>query len=249
MQYTKVAIVGFGRFGKTLYRLLREDFSIVLFNRSPKAFEKLDILDGVTIAQSLQEVLRCEVIFYAVSIGSFETTIREHAPYFTNQLIIDVLSVKQWPKKVFTKYLKNTRIEAILTHPMFGPVSTRHGFEGQRIVMENFRVSREKYEFWKSYFGRKGLEVIEMPAKEHDELVAKTQATTHFMARILNEFGYGSTPIDTDSVAKQREVVEQLTGNSEVLFYDMFRFNPEAQKALIKLEKIFKKLARECSRS
>ncbi|MBI2420824.1 MAG: hypothetical protein HYV38_01955, partial [Candidatus Levybacteria bacterium] len=30
----KVSIIGFGRFGKTLYRLLKDDFELVVYNRS-----------------------------------------------------------------------------------------------------------------------------------------------------------------------------------------------------------------------
>src|SRR3990167_6593876 len=107
-----VAIVGLGRFGKTLKRLLDQDFELTIINR-----------------ENVEEIVNCEVIFYCVPISTFESVIKSHKKYFKDShLLIDVLSVKMHPKKVLNKYLKNLKTQALLTHPMFGPDSSKNGF-------------------------------------------------------------------------------------------------------------------------
>ena len=110
----KVAIVGFGRFGKTLKKLLENDFELTIINR-----------------KNAEEIVKSEVVFYCIPISSFESVIKSHKKYFKdNHLLIDVLSVKMHPKKVFEKYLRNLKTQALLTHPMFGPDSSKNGFSG-----------------------------------------------------------------------------------------------------------------------
>ena len=113
----KVSIVGFGRFGKTLYRLIRDDFIITLYDINIISHEGLT--KSTIIAKSLKEIYSSEIIFYCVPISSFEDVISKHKKYFQNyHILIDVLSVKMHPAKIFKKYLTNT--QALLTHPMFG---------------------------------------------------------------------------------------------------------------------------------
>ena len=50
------------------------------------------------------------------------------------------------------KFLKNSDVQAMLTHPMFGPDSSRDGFQEQLIVMDQFMADEKNYQFWKSFF-------------------------------------------------------------------------------------------------
>ncbi len=135
----KVAIVGFGRFGKTLQKLLKDDFEITIINRI-----------------NFAEITKVEVIFYCVPISSFEAIIKSHEKYFkAEHLLIDVLSVKTHPKKVFSKYLKGLKTQALLTHPMFGPDSSKNGFAGLPMIMDKFKASEKNYNFWKDFFIKK----------------------------------------------------------------------------------------------
>jgi len=123
----KVAIVGFGRFGKTLKRLLDQDFELTIVNR-----------------KNAEEIVNSEVVFYCVPISTFESVIKSHKKYFReNQLLIDVLSVKMHPKKVFEKHLRGLKTQALLTHPMFGPDSSKNGFDGLPIIVDKFKTSQE----------------------------------------------------------------------------------------------------------
>ena len=74
-----VSIVGNGRFGKTLYKLIKDDFIVSVFDKK----------------DSVEKIYNSEIIFYCVPISSFENVIASHKKYFKKKhILIDVLSVK-----------------------------------------------------------------------------------------------------------------------------------------------------------
>lgn len=224
----KVGIVGFGRFGKTLHRLIKDDFTITVFDREKN---------------NIEEIYQNEVIFFAVPISSFENVIKSHKKYFKeNHLLIDVLSVKMHPAQVFKKYLKNSKTQVILTHPMFGPDSSKEGFEGLPFIMDKFLSSDDNFKFWKNYFESKKLNVIEMSPKEHDKMAASSQGLTHFIGRLLNSYHFKQTAIDSLGTKKLLEIVEQTCNDSWQLFEDLQHYNPYTKHMRIKLGDIYDKL-------
>ncbi len=224
----KVSIVGFGRFGKTLHRLLKEDFDVSTYDKDQK---------------ELAKIYESEVVFFAVPISNFEKVIREHKKYFKEvHLLIDVLSVKVHPANVFKKHLKGLKTQALLTHPMFGPDSSKEGFEDLPIILDKFMTGDEAFGFWKGYFESKKLRVIEMTAAEHDKTAASSQGLTHFIGRLLDAYGFKKTAIDSLGTRKLLEVVEQTCHDTWQLFTDLQHFNPYTKNMRIKMGDIYDKL-------
>ena len=221
----KIAIIGNGRFGKVLFSLLKDDFLVSVFDSKNSKTEN-----------DLKKIYENEVIFFAVPISSFESVIKKHKKYFKdNHLLIDVLSVKMHPKKVFEKHLRNLKTQALLTHPMFGPDSSKNGFSGLPIIMDKFKSDGENYNFWKNFFVKKELKVIEMTAQEHDKLAANSQGVTHFIGRLLEKFKFKKTLIDSLGAKKLQEVMEQTCNDTWQLFSDLQNYNPYTKSMLIKL--------------
>jgi len=221
----KIAIIGNGRFGQVLFKLLKDDFSVYIFDSKNSRTEK-----------DLSKIYENEVIFFAVPISNFEKVIRVHKKFFRkDHLLIDVLSVKIHPKKVFKKHLIGLKTQAILTHPMFGPDSSKNGFENLPIIIDQFRSSNENFEFWNNFFIKKGLKVIEMSAKKHDQLAANSQGLTHFIGRLLERFKFEPTEIDSLGSKKLQEVMEQTCNDTWQLFSDLQNFNPYTKSMRIKL--------------
>lgn len=232
-----ITIIGFGRFGKTLFRLLQDDFSVTIYQRTKKEQTNLPI------TTDLKKAYESDVIFFAVPIQSFAEVIAEHKKYFKpNHVLIDVLSVKTYPASILKKQLKQTKIQALLTHPMFGPDSSKKGFENLPIVMDKFLATDETYNFWKNYFNKKKLRVIELSAEEHDKLAANSQGVTHFIGRLLDEFNMKQTPIDTVGAVKLLEVKEQTCNDTWELFHNLQTYNPYTKIMRIKLGKAYDKL-------
>lgn len=230
-----VSIIGFGRFGKVLHKLLKDDFVVTLFQRH--SIDTSSLPKNTKIANSIKEALKSDVIFFATPIESFEQLIHDNKQFFRpNQLLIDVLSVKTLPAKVFAKELSGTNTRAMLTHPMFGPDSSKEGFSNLPIVMDQFSSMNLEFNFWKQFFISKGLKVIEMSPKKHDKTVAHTQALTHLLGRLLEEMNIVPTLIDTSTFKKLLEVREVVCKDSSELFMNMHIFNPHTARMRKKLK-------------
>ena len=243
MKTQTIGIIGFGRFGKVLYRLLKDDFRIAIFTRSKKAYKGFPLKKTTFIAKKPKELYEnAQTVFYCVPIREFEKVIISHRKYLENHTLIDVLSVKTHPYKVFKRYLKHTNATAILTHPMFGPDSAKESFKGLPLVMHNFNANKTTYEFWKKFFISKGIKIVELTPFEHDKMAAYSQGITHFIGRLLQKFGLKSTPIDTLGAKKLQEVMEQTCNDTWELFYDLQNFNPYTKTMRIKFGKAYDKL-------
>jgi prephenate dehydrogenase len=222
-----VAIVGMGRFGKTLYRLLSEDFHIVAWDNNSLVRKTLRLTRGDKIALSKEDVFACDVIFYTVPISAFEKTLRTHKAHLhSNHLLIDTLSVKLYPAGIIKRILGKSGPRAMLTHPMFGPDSSRDGFRGLPIVMDRYTSREDEYRFWKRFFRKKGLKIVELGPRDHDRLAAGSQGVVHFIGRLLEEFGFHPTPIDTLGAKKLHELQGQVCRDTWELFLNLQNYNP-----------------------
>ena len=230
-----ISIVGFGRFGRVLYRLLKDDFAVTVFIRKP-VNAKMEVTSNTVLTNSIADVYKSDVIFFAVPIDAFEGVIKLHKKYFRpDHLLVDVLSVKLHPKKVFEKYLKGSTTQALLTHPMFGPDSSKDGFNNLPIIMDRFKADEANYNFWKNYFANKHLRVIEMSARDHDRIAANSQGLTHFVGRLLDSYGLKATSVDSLGTKKLLEVIDQTCNDTWQLFTNLQHFNPYTNSMRIKL--------------
>ncbi|MDO8522224.1 MAG: prephenate dehydrogenase/arogenate dehydrogenase family protein [bacterium] len=232
---TRVSIVGYGRFGKVLHRLLKDDFAITIYDKN-----QIKVEDGLSpdtaVAKDVQDVYKNNVIFYAVPIESFEQIISEHKKYFEKQhLLIDTLSVKMHPASVLTNHLKGTDVQAILTHPMFGPDSAASSFEGLPIIMNKFLADDASYDLWKTFFQKKNLKVVELSPEEHDKMAANSQGLTHFLGRLLEMYPLQSSAIDTLGTKKLLEVKELTCNDTWQLFSNLQHYNPYTKEMRIRL--------------
>lgn len=233
----QISIIGFGRFGKTFYRLVKHDFHITIYDINKKTITG-EFSQKTKIAKDVSEVYQNKIIFFAVPISSFEKVILDHKKYFKDHLLIDLLSVKIHPAKIFKKYL-TAETKALLTHPMFGPDSSKSGFIGLSIVIDKFRATSLQYQFWKEYFKSKGLQTIEMSYENHDKMAAKSQGLTHFIGRLLQSYPLKETSIDSPATKKLLEVTKQTNNDSWQLFEDLQHYNPYTKHMRIRLGKTY----------
>lgn len=233
-----VSIVGIGRFGLVLYRLLKNDFEVVIYDNGKIDSKKRLLLKDARFTTSLNEIYTSNFTFLSIPISKFEQIIKMHCKYFNKgNVLIDVLSVKSYPKKIFTEYLKNTNIQVLLTHPMFGPDSCKDGINNLPIILDKFRTRSENYNYVKEYLLSKKLKVVEMSADKHDRLAAGSQGLTHYIGRLLEKVHFNETNIDSIGAKKLHEVVEQTTNDTWQLFTDLQVYNPYTKKMRIKIGK------------
>ena len=245
--FITASIVGFGRFGTLLAEILKPDFEVSIYdNKVPKS----RIIEKGFHAVDLDEAMGSDVVFFAPPISKFEEVIRDAQDAIRRRkpkLLIDVLSVKTYPREIFKKYI-GSDCEALLIHPMFGPdsVASQGGLTGLPMMMDQYTASQNAYSFWKEYFSSKGLRVVLMDAEEHDRLAANSQGIAHFIGRVLEDFGFTMTEIDTLGAKKLHEVKALAANDTPQLFQDLQTKNPYTREMRIKLgesmERVYNKL-------
>ena len=222
-----IGIIGFGRFGKILAQVLSTSYSIIIHDPEYKGKEFPH--------KTIEEVLKCEIIFIAVPIREFKNTVKSISQFkMYNATIIDVCSVKIYPVDIMVKYLPEN-VGIIASHPMFGPDSYSP-FRELKMVMSPVRDIYSKYDKLVATFTSQSISIVEMTPEEHDRDAAMSQGITHFMGRVLKESGVSSTKINTLGFNELLGVIEQTCNDSWDLFLDLQNYNPFTNEMVKKIE-------------
>jgi len=224
-----IGIIGFGRFGKILANILQKGFAIKAYD--PKIigeFSRVEFTD-------LESILKEKVIFISVPIREFESVITEISPNLSEgTTIIDVCSVKKHPTKIMENNLAEN-IGIIATHPMFGPDSFISN-NRLKMMMSNTRNVYDQFKFWRQFFTDQGIQVMEMSPDQHDRMAAQTQGVTHFLGRMLKEYGIRKTTIDTQGFRDLLDLVDQTCNDTWELYTDLQLYNPYTNDMIDKLK-------------
>ena len=218
-----VGVLGFGRFGPVLARLLGRGFEVL-------AYDTADFDDRARAAGarpvSWDELAAAPTIFVAVPIRRFKEAVTALVPRVRpGATVVDVCSVKVYPTTVMQEHFP-PEITTIASHPLFGPDSCTEGFQGLNLMLHPVSPRSPVFDGWADYFREQGLRVLEMSPEEHDRLAARSQGITHLLGRVLQQFGIAETPIDTEGFRDLQLVVEQTCHDSFELFHDLENFNP-----------------------
>ena len=230
----RVSIIGFGRFGAMLHSLLSKGFEVDVFDKN--SIDNSDVNEV-----SLEDALQNETIFIAVPIRDFENLVKDISKKISSgKTVIDVCSVKVFPKKVMLDNLSN-ETDIIATHPLFGPDSLKDS--GSVMTMESVRNTFGRYDFWKNYFESQNISIEEISAEEHDMMAARSQGLTHFVGRVIDDFGTNQTRIDTEGYKALHKLVNQTCNDTWELFEDIQNYNPYTEKMISELNVSFKKIS------
>eukprot|EP00474_Spongospora_subterranea_P005590 CRZ06048.1 hypothetical protein [Spongospora subterranea] len=225
-----LAIIGFGRFGQFLAKNLSSKvFRISVFEPN------LDVTTfaaqvGVVVVSSLSELLSVspDVVIIATPIAQFEGVVKS-LPFCSSSLflLVDVLSVKVHAKEVMTgNSAVPASVDILCTHPMFGPQSGEHTWEGLSFVYERVRISdNARCVQFLSLFESRGCIMQNISCEEHDSYAAPSQFITHFTGRVLSQLLLASTPIDTVGYKSLLMLVKNTCADSDELFKALFNFN------------------------
>jgi prephenate dehydrogenase len=146
-----IGIIGFGRFGQFMARtFVKQHHKVVATSRSDYSDIARGMgvihIDGMDLPKFLQQNL--DVIVLSVSIMSFQETIQKLASSLQEAsqsglvplpLVVDVLSVKEHPRNIMLTCLPQ-EVDILCSHPMFGPDSAQHGWNGLNFVYERTRI-------------------------------------------------------------------------------------------------------------
>lgn len=176
-----VGIIGLGDMGKMYAKgFARAGYTVYgsdLPARRAQLEEELSPL-GISILYDGKEVSRiCDVIFYAVESERIEEVLERYGSSTKYGAIVGgQTSVKHPEIMAFEKHLPKD-VHIITCHSLHGP-----GFDpaGQTMIVIPHRTNAEAYQRMTDLLSCLGSEMVEMKDyKDHDRIVADTQAATH----------------------------------------------------------------------
>ncbi|KAK9697954.1 hypothetical protein RND81_08G072400 [Saponaria officinalis] len=248
----KIAVVGFGNFGQFLAKtLVSQGHTVLAHSRSDysQIASKLDVSFFANPDDLCEE--HPEVILLCTSILSTEPVLKSLPLQRLKRstLFVDVLSVKEFPKSLFMKYLPQD-FDILCTHPMFGPESGKISWKELPFVYDKVRIGDEesriqRCESFLDVFRREGCRVSEMSCAEHDEYAAGSQFITHFVGRVLEKLHLEDTPINTKGYESLLNLVDNTSRDSFALFYGLFLYNKNALEQLRRLDAAFESVKGE----
>ncbi len=239
----RVGIVGFGKFGQFLARKIMEQHEVLVTSKTD--YFHLCHEMGINFYNCPKVFLRqrLDVLIISVSITAFGQVLTNlsRLPDFRNLLVVDVLSVKGFPKNQLLKNVPNN-CDILTTHPMFGPESCpTNDWSDQPFVYETLRIqNQERYQHFMKTFQE--CRLIRLDAESHDQYAAKSQFITHVIGQILKELDVKETPIDTKSYQLLRQVGKIVGGDSMDLFKGLSTYNRYTQPEFKKLLEIVERL-------
>ena len=245
-QPRKVLIIGYGRIGKLLSKILLENSNASVIALSRKKHRSTN--NRLKIISSWEKIPATDLIIPCVPISSFEGIIKKIATNIKSPgICMDICSVKVHPAKVMEKYLPK-HFNIIASHPMFGPDSYRinKGLKDLKLILNNIRATKKDYLSLKNFFQSLGLNILEFTPTKHDKYMANSLGYSYLIGKINNLVGIKQTPIDTYNFSLLLENTQIVENDSDQLFLDMQLYNPYAKtvrnKFLTVSNKLIKKL-------
>lgn len=233
-----IGIIGFGHFGQFLARrFLARGHQVSAWSRDPVEEEAAAI--GAHWFPEVGDLCtaRCDVYILSMSIVSFASVVQAlPLEQLAGRLIVDVLSVKAYPKEFLRRVLPGG-CDILCMHPMFGPDSGRGSWEGLTCMFEKVRIRQTALcEEFLGFFAGEGCRMVEMTCEKHDAYAASSQFVTHTTGRMLGALDLGETPINTKGYEQLLTLVENTTHDSFDLYYGLYSYNPSAREQLTRLE-------------
>lgn len=229
----RLAIIGFGAFGRFMAGHLKAHAEVV-------AFDQADIREAAraagVVSVSLAEAAQSGTIVLVVPVQHLPGLLSELSPLLQQRekqapLVIDVASVKVRPITLMLAQLPNGA-EILGTHPLFGPQSGRDGIAGLPIAFCPVRASEATTERVRRFLSQKlALKVVQTNAEAHDRQMACVQGLTHLISRSIGAMELPGGELTTRAYEQLRALRANLAEDSWDLFVTIERENPFALDA------------------
>jgi len=159
--------------------------------------------------------------------------------------VVDVLSVKAHAKQTMLAVLPPTA-DVLCTHPMFGPDSGRHGWQGLPCVYDQVRVADyHRAARALALFEDEGCQMVKLSCERHDALAAASQFVTHLTGRLLSKLQLQPSPIATQGFKALLQLVDNTCRDSFDLFYALYSHNANSNDMMDQFGAAFSELRRE----
>jgi len=236
------SVIGAGRFGTFWGKHLSRLYPTFYYD--PDQSRK-KVVERFASWCSLEECLQKKFIFLTIPIGKLTEFLQKNCDRFkSGSVLIDCASVKAPVMQWFEKYLPED-VFYVASHPLFGPDSARLRLRDHLMVLIPGQVPFGDYRFLVHMMTEDfGLQVYNMTVEEHDELMAYNLNLVHHLGRALHDLGISRLPLIMSGMKKLDEIVSVVMNDTQELFFDFNKYNPNSLEVLKKWEKSFNKISK-----
>jgi prephenate dehydrogenase len=232
MSKETVALLGYGRFGRSLGQLVAEA------GLPHRAYDPAAAIPPEHRAASLADLVAgASFVVVAVPVTGVRAALVDLRPLLDpSQIVLDVGSVKVRPVAALNDVLGKA-IPWCGTHPLFGPLSLAMAERPLRVVVCPSPLHPEAAARVRALYTRIGCEVIDQTPEGHDRVMAHTHALTFFVAKGMIDAGAGmEVPFAPPSFQAMARAIEAVRSDAGHLFAAVAHDNPfaaEARKELV----------------
>lgn len=229
----RIAIIGAGKMGPWLARVLADDGSeVAIYDRTPAKAEAAARLSGGKALASLHglEAFAPQLLVNAVSLQKTVAAFREVAPRLPKGCVLcDVASIKAG----IEEYYLESGFRYASVHPMFGPTfATMESLREENAVI--IKGSDEAGAgLFRKLFTKLGIRIFEYTFDEHDRMMAYS-LTTPFAASLVFAACMESTAVPGSTFARHRKIAKGLLSEDDHLLAEIL-FNPNSVAQLDKI--------------
>ena len=193
MQIQKIGFIGLGLMGGSLSIALKKtskDFYFVGLDHNVahcKEALSLGLVDE--IAQNLEEIITCDVLFLSIPVDGIITIAKQLTSINSNCTVIDLGSTKE---KISQSIPPEIRANFVTAHPMtgtekFGPSAAIPNLYQDKVVVlcDMEKSGSIQQEVAKNIFESIGMKLVYMDAKEHDRHAAFISHMPHALSYAL----------------------------------------------------------------
>lgn len=221
---TRLALLGYGRFGRALGEMaLDSGFTVRAFDPVASVPERLR-------AASPEALIRgAEHIILAVPVRAIRAAALEIRPHLgSGQWVVGVASVMILPTRDLGEVLGAAHPWAA-THPLFGPTSAALGERPLTAVVSPNAMHPGAAAEGRRLWERLGCSVVEQNAEQHDRIMARTHAVAFFLAKGMLELEEGGpAPVAPPSFQALTRTIEAVRADASHLFRSIQSDNPFA---------------------
>ena len=232
----RVAIIGAGKMGRWFTKFFKaEGYSVIVSSRTEEKLLALKDEFDVEIAEdNVAAIKGANRILLCVPLENLEAVLEEISPNIrSNQIIMDICSIKEIPVNLLHKHVKNGRV--LGTHPVFGPGAK--SIEGQNYVLTPVNDNELKFAMkLGTWLEKKGAKVVITSPRDHDELMSVVLGFPHFLGLVV-----GDTLLDYPSFVETKDVagasyrllltLAEAVASEETGFYSNLHMSlPEVEK-------------------
>lgn len=237
----RIAIIGAGKMGRWFTRFFKgEGYSVVVSNRTKCKLDALKADFQVEIASNNVNAIKdADWVLVCVSLNGLEPVLKEVSSHIrSNQVVMDISSVKEIPVDILHKYIRNG--VTLGTHPVFGPGAK--SVVGQNFVLTPVRESERHFAIeFRKWLEERGAKVTILNPKKHDELMSLVLGFPHFVGLVsgdtlMNNLNYAEAKKVGGATYRLLLTLAGAVAAEEPIFYSNLHMSlPEIEK----LENLF----------